>query len=274
MSTLIVYTHGIGSFDEESVRAGDNLLAMETVFRMALPNEKVQVRYIAYEDLLDKKATSKAVQLAAAAASMYYTGSPIIGRMLADHGTDILQYYLQRKTTRHRITRHYINMLAMLIMQERPKKLILMGHSLGSIVVLNALATLQDLSKGYTESFDGLEINDDFYHTYQWIKGKPIVPVLLGSPAFSRLKGVKFATNRLALRKNDIEQINKEQVAMHGTPVFNLYSSSFLRDPISGKAPKGFINIRCKKDKVVHHGDELGYFDAFFTADKAKELFQ
>jgi len=213
MAKLVKFIHGIGNFQPDS----DSKVELLNTLRAQFPDDTVS--YASYEHFLDSKVTSKVAQYMAKAASAHYMGSPVAGRLIADYGGDILQYYLSRRTTRAKISKIIINNIANDVRAEHDG-LIILGHSLGSLVAIRAIALLQEAYRMTMERsvrYPTLrkELLDDPYlladaqvlvaKSPDLVKG--IKVVLLGSPAFSeKLHLVRHATHKLALRESPISK--------------------------------------------------------------------
>lgn len=296
---IIAFIHGIGNFhpnDKDKILLFDML---QLQARQLFDGKNVTVLPLAYEDLLERRPISFGVNMAASVASKMYLGTPVIGNMLTDYGTDILAYYLE-PSVRADVTRHVSYRLYQEIkrqellrtwMPDPIEQIIIVGHSLGSLVMFRLANMLQRLQTAPGEIVlleDGPEENPGKLvtisnrlmeemkvagriETLGLIAQHKIKYVAMGSPAFSaRLKGVRAATRSLALAESPATRVAQNQVNMGKAPIINVHSlGTFWKDPLAGPAPEPFVNVAA--DHVSHINLE-GHFRALFEDQEAQDL--
>jgi hypothetical protein len=285
---LITATHGIGDFNGTQEDKVDLLGRLQAKAEATYPGQKVQVKYLAYEQYLDRKPVSIATRMAASAASAYYAGTPAVGGMLADYGSDIMEYYTSRRTRAtvsvllaRELSRNVISS------PEPIDQILLFGHSLGSLAILRLLNLLQlemsvmaQAHKALVQEHDGSQLKRDLRAILFANKGldgpRQIKVGLFGSPAFSRtLHGVKAATHKMALSESPVSTIVANQLLINPQgkaprSLINVHSGSHFMDPLAGPAPDdGFINVNAGK---VLHTDIEGHVEAMLADERAAAL--
>lgn len=242
---LVTFTHGIGNFHPTD---DDNVKLLETIQDLAestFPGKTIKTVFLAYEDVLEKTPVAWTTNLAAKAASTMYLGTPAVGDILTDYGTDILQYYLERRV-RSTISRTLLQQLVSEILKvkdEPIEEIIMIGHSLGSLALLRLLHLIGNTTPG------GLQVVEDpkFVQERQelsWYLNRTakykFTPFLIGSPAFSRIKGIKLATNKMALKESPTESCP--------IPYHNIKGTF---DPLSGDPAD--VTIDCSHTQVENY---------------------
>lgn len=249
---LIGFIHGIGNFQPT------DLDKVKTLEHMQLEADKVygagnsKVFYLSYEDILDKLVASKFATILAASASSLYVGTPILGRILADYGDDIFEYYLSEKL-RERVCKQVLQQLTDQTHQQGIiSGITLIGHSLGSLVLLRCMAMIQSISHGISSTTISPRLLDEILFdpatmdNLNRLAAYTIQPVLFGSPSMSRVPAFKSATRNMALAESRADTVLNGQVAL-GKPLFiNCYSDNFFHDPLSGPVENKLpaINVR------------------------------
>lgn len=265
---LIGFIHGIGDFMPTRQDKVDALISMQRSAERTYGAGNVKVVYLPYEQLLDSKLSSKAITLAASAASTYYLGTPALGRILSDYGDDIWQYYLTYKTRRD-IAKEVIGALVNCmdaVGAQNVTGITLVGHSLGSLVLTRIMSMIQIYSdsRGKIQSSDKLvdEILADARLQQDLIRigDHTVHPILVGSPAFSRIKSFKLMTRKLALAESRLEDMLSNQIALGQPMAVNIESQHAMKDPLSGPVDKSFKAINVEVDTT--HSDAARYFDA------------
>lgn len=266
---LIGFIHGIGDFMPTSLDKLKTLEAMQASADAYYGKGNAIVVFLAYEKLLDSLLTSRTVRLAASAASTYYAGTPIIGRLLADYGTDIADYYFSYKI-RQRISKEIVQQLSLHIHRAGGQidGITLVGHSLGSLVLLRIMAMLQTFTEGQGNTIVADKLIDEILYDPQLstdltlLSSYQIQPVLFGSPVFSRLKGIKAATRKLALAEAKPADVCKNQVALKDPIFINFHSEKLIHDPLSGAAEAGLPVINVEMPPPYTHSQVEPPFNA------------
>lgn len=249
---LIAFIHGIGNFTPTALDKVYTLEHMQKEADRVYGEGNSRVFYASYEAYLDCLVASKVSTLVGSSASTLYAGTPILGRILADYGDDIFEYYFSEKV-RKDICKIVLGQIAAEV-RATPEitGLTLIGHSLGSLVLLRCMSMIQSMADGrgpvtvVPRLIDEILYDTSLARDIQVI-GKPMIqPVLFGSPAFSRVPSFKLTTRQMALAEGKVEYALTGQVEL-GHPIFiNCYSDMFFHDPLSGPVENNLaaINIR------------------------------
>ncbi|HWT40373.1 MAG TPA: hypothetical protein VN081_03865 [Dongiaceae bacterium] len=239
---LIVFTHGIGNFHPNDADKVALLEHMQQEAERCYGAGNAKVVYAPYEQFLDKLEVSKISGFISGAASTFYSGTPILGRLLADYGDDIAEYYFSQ-ALREKVSHIVISEIASELRTAGLASvtgITLIGHSLGSLVMLRVTALLQTLARGNGPVtvgkglIDEILFNPTLHNDVELVGRFPIQPVLFGSPAFSRVPTFKQSTRMMAVHDCDPSFVLHNQVTIGHPIVINAYSRDFLHDPLSG----------------------------------------
>jgi len=237
---LIVFIHGIGNFNPTDNSKVEMLHALQTEADKIYGPEGSQVVYISYQSLLQAYPVTKLVEFTASIASMMLFGVPQIGYVLMDYLTDITQYFLYYSVRRD-VSNSVVSQLASYLSKNKGQidGITLLGHSLGSLVVLRLTALLMAHGSHTKLGSELLHSSSQLQADVTNIAKLPISVAILGSPAFSSIKTIGLATRKMALAESPLDQVLKDHFLSTKTQIINLWSK---KDPLSGPASNDYCH--------------------------------
>lgn len=213
------FIHGIGNFQPTDEDKKNLLRDLQEMFSASLgrPIDEVVPFFLYYDDIIEAQPESKAAKLLANLASIKYTGTSQLGSLLVDYGSDILEYYLNGKL-RDKIQEQVLGQLSKITGGHASEHdVVLIGHSLGSLVLARARKNLA------------------------------VQSMFIGSPLYSVIPMIRWATRNMALRGLDL----KSSVGLQ----YNVWSKL---DPLSGP-DKDQAECADLRVKGVIHRDVKSY---------------
>lgn len=237
---LIAFIHGIGNFNPTDNSKVEMLQALQTEADKIYGPGGSQVVYISYQSLLQAYPSTKRVEFAASVASMLLLGVPQLGYVLMDYLTDITQYYLNYSVRRD-VSSNVVQQLASYLSRYGGKidGLTLLGHSLGSLVVLRLAALLMESDPRTKLGAELFHSSPQFQADVKNIGKLPTSIAILGSPAFSAVKAIGILTRKWALAESPLDALLKNHFLSTKTQIINLWSK---KDPLSGPATNDYCH--------------------------------
>lgn len=237
---LIAFIHGIGNFNPNDDSKVKMLEALQTEADKIYGPGGSRVVYVSYQRLLQSYPVTRMVEFGASAASLMLLGSPQLGYVLMDYLTDITQYYLNYQV-RAAVSRSVVSQLASYISSYKGQidGITLLGHSLGSLVTLRLTALLMETDPKTKLGKELFNSDAQFQADVSRLAKMPISVVVLGSPAFCKLRMIGNATRKMALAESSLDDLLKNHFLSTKTQIVNMWSK---KDPLSGPATNDYCH--------------------------------